>query len=143
MCSWSLTSAEPEVPEIAQKAIPEKELNCLIKNAFYEANGEGKTGRNLVTQVVFNRTADEKFCKTIYKPKQFSWTNSKKKRLAKIPEESYEEIRREVLELYYGVSKVPKHLAHATHYHTTWVRPAWGKSFKVSGKWKNHIFYEA
>ena len=140
-CSTTIADTEP--PENLQKALPDTELNCLIRNAFYEANGEGKTGRLLVTQVVFNRATDGNFCSTIHKPHQFSWTSSKKKRVAKIPKESYIEIRKEVLELYYGFSKVPKYLETATHYHTTWVRPAWGKSFRIAGKWNNHIFYKA
>lgn len=140
---WNLTSADTDAPEIAQKAIPEKELNCLIKNAFYEANGEGKTGRLLVTQVVFNRAVDNKFCNTIYRPHQFSWTSSKRKVRSSIPEESYKMLRTEVLELYYGVASVPKYLSSATHYHTKWVKPAWGQKFRIAGEWKSHIFYEA
>jgi hypothetical protein len=55
-------------------AIPEHQLNCLIKNAYYEAMTEGKIGRQQVTKVVINRTRDNNFCKTVYQPYQFSWT---------------------------------------------------------------------
>lgn len=143
LCSWPQTIANANPQRIVHKAIPQKELDCLIRNAFHEAHSEGKTGRKLVTQVVFNRTTGEKFCNTIYKPYQFSWTLSAKKRKERIPNKIYLEIQSEILELYYGFSEVPRHLAGATHYHNTDVRPAWSRSLEKMGKWKNHIFYQA
>jgi spore germination cell wall hydrolase CwlJ-like protein len=121
--------------------LPEKQIKCLVKNAFYEANGEGRLGRLLVTQVVFNRTTKDKdFCSTIYKEKQFSWTASKVKR---IPWSDYLKIKSEVLELYFEFTHVPKHLRKATHFHTTSTKPYWSKSLVKVGVWKNHVFYAA
>lgn len=128
------------VPYVHLKALPERQLKCLVDNAFYEANTEGRLGRMLVTQVVFNRTfSGEDYCKTIYKYKQFSWTLQKK--LPGIPHKLRKELEREVLELYWGLEKVPKKFEDITHYHTRAVNPKWNRAFKVVGVFNQHVFY--
>lgn len=132
-------ATEPAI-EKPQQLLSEKQLDCLIKNAYHEANGEGRTGRLLVTQVVFNRTTDENFCKTIYDRKQFSWTSKKAKQ---IPTIDYNKISLEIQELFYGFTEIPKGLKKATYFHTTAVKPYWAKAFTKVGVWKNHVFYAA
>jgi hypothetical protein len=126
-----------DVPQFNAKRISEKQMKCLIDNAFYEANTEGKLGRQQVTQVVFNRTNDGNYCKTIYKPQQFSWTSIK--RLKGVPEKLRSVLKEEILLIHYGVETVP--FREATHYHTVDVKPVWRKSLKIAGVYKRHIFY--
>lgn len=58
-----------------------KQIECLAKNAYHEARGEGTKGMEAVTHVVLNRVKSSKFpdkpCDVIYqrtkKACQFSW----------------------------------------------------------------------
>lgn len=134
MVSKALSHEAP--PAYAVKAIPDSQLMCLTLNAFYEAMGEGRVGRQQVTQVVFNRTTNGDYCKTVYAPSQFSWTSTKK---AGIPKDLNHKLRLEVLSLYYGLDEVP--FKTATHFHTKRVKPAWRKSFTKLGAHGAHIFY--
>lgn len=125
---------------IKLKLLPEKELTCLAKNAYYEARGEGSVGLLLVTQVVYNRVTSNNFCEVIYKHKQFSWTLKKQK---PIPKESLDKIKIIILAFhnnhYYSV---PSHLKSATHFHATYVKPRWTKKLIYLGQWEKHKFYK-
>lgn len=129
-----LTMTAP--PQIAIAAIPEHQLNCLVKNAYHEAMTEGKVGRQQVIKVVLNRTRDNNFCKTIYLPYQFSWTLRKQKQ---VPKQVIAMLREEILLVYYGIEQVP--FPHATHYHTTKVRPVWRHKLAKLGVHRAHVFY--
>lgn len=129
-----LTMIAPPKTTIA--ALPEHQLNCLVKNAYYEAMTEGRAGRQQVTKVVFNRTKDNNFCKTIYLPNQFSWTLKKQKQ---VPKKAVAMLREEILSVYYGIEQVP--FPHATHYHTTKVKPVWRHKLAKLGVHRAHIFY--
>ena len=117
-------------------AMPEHQLNCLIKNAYYEAMTEGKIGRQQVTKVVINRTRDNNFCKTVYQPYQFSWTLKKQKQ---VPKHVIAMLKEEALLIYYGTEQVP--FPHATHYHTTKVKPVWRHKLAKLGVHRAHVFY--
>jgi spore germination cell wall hydrolase CwlJ-like protein len=117
------------------------DLDCLIKNAYHEAFGEGPLGMAVVTQVVINRAQKtrESLCETVFKYKQFSWTLGREKTLS---QDSYERTKSTVLAVYYGFMEIPSHLKNATHFHTLQVKPYWSKSLKRLGVLKNHVFYE-
>lgn len=121
------------------KYITKEQLNCLVKNAYYESRGEGTMGVMLVTKVVLNRTFDNDYCKTIYKYKQFSWTLKTQKQMSQIEKEKITIL---VLLFYNGYLKVPKEFENATHFHATYVKPSWAKKLKFLGKWENHLFYQ-
>jgi spore germination cell wall hydrolase CwlJ-like protein len=121
------------------KSIEARQLNCLVKNALHEAGGEGTIGRLLVTNVVFNRTENGNYCKTVYKYKQFSWTLYKEK---KFDLEFKLKVKNEILEYYNNNINIPKHLKDATHFHATYVKPKWRKKMKYLGHWGNHHFYQ-
>ena len=55
-----------------------KEIACLMKNAYNEARGEGEKGIALVTQVVLNRAkfSGKSVCAVLYEPEQFSWVSA-------------------------------------------------------------------
>ena len=129
-----LTMAIP--PRTAVVAIPENQLDCLVKNAYYEAMTEGKIGRQQVTKVVLNRTRDNNFCKTVYLPYQFSWTLKKQKQ---VPRHTVGMLRKEALLIYYGIEQVP--FPRATHYHTKRVKPVWRHKLTKLGAHRAHVFY--
>ncbi len=116
----------------------QEQLTCLVDNAFYEAQTEGKLGRLLVTHVVLNRAPHGDFCKEVYRHKQFSWTLLKVK---PIPKKVRLSIEKEVLGLFYGFESIPEQFWGMTHYHTHQVKPIWRKSCKEKISHKNHIFY--
>lgn len=123
--------------EVVRHSPPESEVDCMVKNAFYEANGEGSIGRQLVMLVTHNRSPTN-WCSAVYAYKQFSWTLSPRK---KIPETSYKKIRDEVLAFYAGYHEAPAQLRKATYFHTHNVSPSWAPKLKKLGVYKNHVFY--
>lgn len=59
------------------KEYDDKQINCLAKNTYMEARGEGEKGMLATIFVVLNRTKDPRFpstpCKVIAQPNQFEW----------------------------------------------------------------------
>jgi len=117
-----------------------KELNCLVRNAFFEANLEGNIGMLLVTNVVFNRTQDRNVCATIFAKNQFSWTSGVKTK--KIPVNIYNDIKSTIAKFSKHRRFIPRKFINATHYHAQSEHPAWASRLKKLGVYKNHIFYQ-
>ena len=118
-----------------------QDVDCLAKNIYHEARGEGLHGQIAVAQVTVNRVASGKFqntiCKTVYASKQFSWTNDKSKRVkdAKAWQDAVVVAR--------AVLTQSVHLPDfkALYFHTRQVRPQWAKTKRVIAVINNHIFY--
>lgn len=69
------------VPAIS---VSKQEKECLAKNVYYEARGEGFTGMVGVAQVTLNRfharfRRQTSICKVVYDLDQFSWTRIRQK----------------------------------------------------------------
>jgi len=118
---------EPEVYKMAN-------LECLATNIYKEARGESYLGKLAVAKVTLNRTLDGDLCKTIYSPKQFSWTIKNKDLQFDIESAiiAFRAVNREHQLSYFT----------ATHYHTADINPKWAKKLKRLTKIGNHIFYE-
>ena len=60
----------------------QKETQCLSQAVYHEARGESLEGMKAVAQVVFNRTTNRKFpktiCEVVYQPFQFQWVGKTK-----------------------------------------------------------------
>lgn len=127
--------------KLSEKFLSQAEIDCLVKNAYHEAYGEGALGMAVVTKVVMNRAdhTGETLCQTVFKPKQFSWTLFKEK---EISEKAYLETRAIVLNVYHGFMEIPEVFENATHFHATHVKPYWRNAVKKLGTLKNHVFYE-
>lgn len=125
----------------SKTTIGTKDLDCLVRNAYHEARGEGKLGMILVTNVVINRAKKAKttYCSIVFKANQFSWTLNKNK---KVPKKHYRKIEKLVLALCSNEINVPSKFKEATHFHTTSVSPEWSQSFKKLGSFNNHVFYK-
>ncbi len=139
-----------------------KAVDCLAKAIYYEARSEKLIGRAAVAQVILNRVESRKYpnsvCAVVFQNAhkhnrcQFSfacdgatdqppntqvWRNSIQ--LAAIvlvgTKSDHDMAYPSPLE-----SLAPA-LKRATHYHTTYVAPSWGKRLRFAGRIGGHIFY--
>ena len=134
---------------------------CLALNTYHEAKNQSLVGQVATAQVVMNRVADDRYPNTICEvvkqgPTRPSWEN---------PEKEYP-IRHRCQFSWYcdGKPDVPKNekawrkaqdvaflvlynkinldvTEGATHYHATYVKPAWAKTKTRTTKIEKHIFY--
>lgn len=62
---------------VGAKSYDSTQINCIARNAYHEARGEGEKGMLGTIFVVLNRTKDGRFpstpCKVIAQPNQFVW----------------------------------------------------------------------
>lgn len=121
------------------------EIECLARNMYYEARGEGTKGMLAVGHVTMNRVESKRFPSTVcgvvtqkYKKTcQFSWVCMRN--LPSIRTEQYEKIRAMAVMVYDG------HLRDvtrgATFFHNTQVAPVWSRTKRVTTQIGSHIFY--
>lgn len=88
------------------KAEDNRQIECLAKNAYFEARGEGKAGMRAVSHVVMNRVNDSRWpstpCQVIYQKRQFSWTANKNLAIRNL--DMYELCKDIARKAYYGIS---------------------------------------
>jgi len=119
--------------------IDEKIRQVLLKTLYYEAAGEGAKGVRLVASVIYNRASGRDFKSVCLEPKQFScWNGGEPKEPVK-SSKAYDICKRVADEMLSGRFR-PEVLA--THYHATYVKPAWAGRMQVVAKHKKHIFYK-
>ena len=149
----------------------EKQIECMALNIYWEARYQITKGMIAVGHVVMNRVNDKRFpstpCEVIFQgPHRESW---KTKKDANIPNERriYYPVRNRCQFSWYcdgksdtvpsidlDVYNIARAISYkiywnwykdftrgATHYHATYVRPAWAKSKKRTIKVGSHIFY--
>lgn len=118
----------------------------LALNLYYEAGSEPRIGKIAVGIVTLNRMKDSRYPKTIKdvvtEPNQFSWYNNKVVRKpadGKMWQDCLEISR---MLLTKGVDNdMISLLEGATHYHATYVNPAWAKTKTKVVQIGQHIFY--
>ena len=120
-----------------------QELGCLAMNIYQEARGEPEIGKFAVAAVTMNRVKNKYYpstvCGVVWQPKQFSWTNLKRKYHVIKNTRAWEEaliIAQRFMEgdHWPGVGK-------ATHYHATTVSPNWKNEENLIAQVGNHLFY--
>ena len=137
-----------------QTKILERQLACLARNVFYEANGEPMAGQMAVAQVTVNRARSGLFpndlCAVVAqstivggdtKVCQFSWycdSDLNKSRVIKPWEPSYIAAKKVFLEGQ-KVAKIDKDVMWF-HEDSVKVNPRW--PHKVATKIGNHVFYK-
>ena len=133
-------------------------LECLTKNIYFESGTESWAGKLAVGRVTLNRVGDSRFpdsvCGVVYDAKtdqagnprrnrcQFSWYCDGKS--DKITEsirvsKNYQDSERAALVILLG-----QHdglVEGATHYHATYVKPAWRHDLTYISRIDTHIFY--
>lgn len=134
---------------------------CLALNTYHEAKNQSLVGQIATAQVVMNRVEDNRFPNTIcevvkegptrpswedpnkeYPIKhrcQFSWYCDGKDDTPK-NEKAWRKAQDVAFLVYYN--KIQLDVTEgATHYHATYVRPAWAKTKKRTTRIEKHIFY--
>ena len=142
-----------------QESYPEH--YCMALNIYFESRGSNLADKAAVADVVLNRVDDTRYPNTVCevvkqgkeKPSwkdpskmvmvrnacQFSWYCDGKK---DIPYEEDKWVEAQMIawnmmeyEKYRGITEG------ATHYHATYVKPAWAKTLQLVGRIGAHIFY--
>lgn len=144
------TVFDGSVTSKAGKKVSDKEVWCMAEAIYFEARGESYRGQVAVGQVVMNRLAHPIYPKTIC---GVVFQNESRRDACQfsfacdgIPERVTDEtawkqanqIARDVIA---GVEYLPE-VGHATHYHATYVRPAWAPRMKKVIKIGMHVFYQ-
>lgn len=141
-------SSEPLEPE--ELKVSDRELWCMATAIYFEARGESYRGQVAVAQVVMNRTKDHRYpdtiCGVVFQNQhkrnacQFSFAcdgipevvNERK------PWEQAEDIAAKVTSGALYLAEV----GDATHYHATYVRPAWAPRMDKVTQIGLHVFYK-
>ena len=137
--------------------ILETALMCMAFNIYHEANNQSMLGQIAVGQVVMNRVEDSRFPDTVcevvkqavtYKGTdkpvlhkcQFSWYCDGKKDEPNYDSKAWSKALKYAV-VVLGGNITLDFTEGATHYHATYVRPAWAKTKTRTTRIDRHIFY--
>ena len=136
--------------------ILETALMCMATNIYHEAKNQPMVGQIAVAQVVMNRVNDSRYpdnvCdvikqgltykngKVVLGKCQFSWYCDGKKDDVNMKSEKWRNSLR------YASMVITNRITldvteGATHYHATYVRPAWARTKTKTVRINRHIFY--
>ena len=146
------------LPSLVHASDENGETVCLAKNIYFESGNQPLAGKVAVAQVVFNRMEHSAYpkdiCGVVYDAKyrenwkgnlvpirnqcQFSWFCDGKSDEPLDTDTFFESylIAQDVI-----MGKYPDITEGATHYHATYVRPAWAKTKTRTTRIESHIFY--
>ena len=133
----------------------EPEAWCLAQNVYYEARSSNRTDRIAVADVVLNRVKDTRYpetiCEVVKQGKknadgsmkrnacQFSWYCDGK---SDWPTDMDAWVDAQQIAYMMIVHYDGRGLTEgATHYHATYVKPAWAKQKQLVGRIGKHIYY--
>jgi spore germination cell wall hydrolase CwlJ-like protein len=131
-------------------AVSDKELWCLATAIYFEARGESYRGQVAVAQVVLNRVKDHRYpetiCGVVFQNQnrrnscQFSFACDG------IPETITDRTSwlqaQDIAKRFTAGELYLTEVADATHYHATYVRPAWAPRMVKVSQIGQHIFYK-
>ena len=137
--------------------ILETALMCMAVNIYHEAGNQSMIGQMAVGQVVLNRVEDSRFPDTVcevvkeavtYKNSnkpvrwkcQFTWFCDGKKDEPNFKSKTWSAAL-ENASILLTKTIVLDITEGATHYHATYVRPAWAKTKTKTTRIDRHIFY--
>ena len=134
---------------------------CLALNTYHEAKNQSLVGQVATAQVVMNRVADDRYPNTVCEvvkqgPHRPSWENPEKEYPIRhrcqfswycdgkpdVPknEKAWRKAQDVAFLVYYN--KINLDVTEgATHYHATYVRPAWARTKTRTTRIEKHIFY--
>ena len=136
--------------------ILETALMCMAANIYHEAKNQPMVGQIAVAQVVMNRVKDNRYpdnvCdvvkqgltykngKVVLGKCQFSWyCDGKKDDVDKKSEKWRNSLRYASMVI---TNRITLDVTEgATHYHATYVRPAWARTKTKTVRINRHIFY--
>lgn len=139
------------------------EIDCLARNMYFEARGEGVRGQQAVAFVTMNRVRSARFpdtvCDVVYQARrdsqgrplrhrcQFSWVCDGTRTDRKV-DWVYRPIRQQAEYLYINYLINPGAVADvtdgATHFHATRVSPHWSRhpNYQPVAHIGQHVFYQ-
>jgi spore germination cell wall hydrolase CwlJ-like protein len=127
----------------------DKEQKCLAEGIYFEARGESVKGQAAVAQVILNRVRNPHYpgsiCGVVYQNEdwrnrcQFSFACDRIPDIITSPR--HWKVAKEIAMAVTAGKIWFKDVGSATHYHATYVRPAWGPTMKRVEKIGKHIFY--
>ena len=137
--------------------ILETALMCMATNIYHEAKNQPMAGQIAVAQVVMNRANDSRYpnnvCdvikqgltykngKVVLGKCQFSWYCDGKKDDVNMKSEKWRNSIRYASMVM--TNKITLDVTEgATHYHATYVRPAWARTKTKTVRINRHIFYK-
>tara|TARA_R100000322_G_C5432510_1_gene188875 strand:- start:615 stop:1037 length:423 start_codon:yes stop_codon:yes gene_type:complete len=132
-------------------------LMCMALNIYHEAKNQSMLGQIAVGQVVMNRVEDRRFPNTVcevvkqavtYKGTDvpvlhkchFSWYCDGKDDTPNFDSKSWTRAK-EYAHIVLSKKIIIDVTEGATHYHATYVRPAWAKTKRKTTRIDRHIFY--
>jgi len=130
--------------------VSDRERWCLSTAIYFEARGESYRGQVAVAQVVLNRVKDHRYpetiCGVVFQNQnrrnacQFSFACDGIPEVVNEPKpwEQAEDIARRVLDGELYLTEV----GDATHYHASYVRPAWAPRMQKVTQIGLHVFYK-
>ena len=125
----------------AQK-LSNKQIECLVLNAYFESRNQGVKGMQAVTWVVLNRTKHPSYpstpCAVIAQPKQFSWYGNKPIQIKE--KDAYTQAERVVEGVLSG--KLKDNTNSSTHFHSTRIKPVWANRLSYTTTIGSHCFYK-
>lgn len=133
----------------------EPEAWCLAQNVYYEARSSNRADRIAVADVVLNRVIDTRYpntiCEVVHQGRknpngtmkrnmcQFSWYCDGK---SDWPTDMDAWVDAQQIAYLMIVHNDGRGLTEgATHYHATYVKPAWAKQKQLVGRIGKHIYY--
>jgi spore germination cell wall hydrolase CwlJ-like protein len=127
----------------------DKEQRCLAEGIYFEARGESVKGQAAVAQVILNRVRNPHYpnsiCGVVYQNEdwrnrcQFSFACDRIPDIITSPR--HWKIAKDIAMAVTAGKIWFKDVGSATHYHATYVSPAWGPTMKRVEKIGKHIFY--
>ena len=125
------------------RTVSHKEMQCLAKNIYHEARGEGIAGMMGVAQVTLNR-ADTQYrgkktlCGVVHDSHQFSWTKDIQK-TKKLDKPSWQQSLHIAQLVLLGVRI--KEIEDSIYFHSHKIKsPIWTKNLSVNKKIGQHIY---
>jgi spore germination cell wall hydrolase CwlJ-like protein len=134
---------EPVFEQVKPVKLTKKELDCLVRNVFYEAGTEEPVGKIAVAQTTLNRLKTgywgHHICEVVYAPNQFSWTRDN--RAYEEPTgRLWEETKLAVSSVIDNGMRI-RQLKTALFYHADYVDPIWRDDNKRIAQYGTHIYY--
>lgn len=119
-----------------------KQIECLVRNAYFESRNQGVKGMQAVTWVVLNRTKHPSYpstpCAVIAQPKQFSWVSNKTPQIKE--KDTYTQAERVVEGVLSG--KLKDNTNSSTHFHSARIKPIWASRLSYTTTIGSHCFYK-
>lgn len=132
--------------------LSEREFDCLARNIYFEAGNQSMAGRVAVGLVTLNRANDPRFPSTICGVVQqassrrvicqFSWYCLKGLRMKSLESDAWDSAKESAIMANHMYHKGYDITNGATHFHASYVKPAWAKSLEKVARIDDHIFYK-